>query len=67
MPLIEATIAEGRTPEQIRSLMHEVHEAVRRSLGSPPESIRVVVREIPRTHWSSGGLTLEEIAAREAR
>jgi 4-oxalocrotonate tautomerase len=65
MPFIEATIAEGRTPEQIRALMHELHEAVRRSLGSDPERIRVVVREVPRTHWSSGDVTLAEAAARQ--
>ena len=35
MPLIEVTIAEGRTPEQIRAMMHEVHEAALRHRRYP--------------------------------
>ncbi len=34
MPLIEVTLAEGRTPEQIRAMMHEVHEAVLRTVDT---------------------------------
>ncbi|WP_291053005.1 4-oxalocrotonate tautomerase family protein [Herbiconiux sp.] len=63
MPFIEATVAAGRTPEQLRSLMSELHGAVERSLGAPAQSIRVVVREVPPEHWSSGGVTLAEKAA----
>ncbi len=50
MPLIEVTIAEGRTPAQLRSMIHEVHEAVLRTVNTRPEHIRVIVREVPRTH-----------------
>lgn len=51
---------EGRAPEQIRSVIRELHEAVVRTLGSKPESVRVIVREVPATHWSSGGVTVAE-------
>ena len=34
MPLIEVTLAEGRNPEQIRAMMHEVHEAVLRTVDT---------------------------------
>jgi 4-oxalocrotonate tautomerase len=60
MPLVEVTMATGRTPEQIRALMHEVHQAVVRSIGVPSASVRVVVREVPRTHWSADDVTLAE-------
>lgn len=60
MPLIEVTIAEGRTPGQIRTMMHEVHEAVLRTVGTRPEHIRVIVREVPRAHWATGDQTLHE-------
>lgn len=61
MPLIEVTLAEGRTPGQIRSLIHEVHAAVLRTVDTRPEHIRVIVREVPRAHWSTGDETLVEM------
>ncbi|GAA2848830.1 tautomerase family protein [Nonomuraea rubra] len=60
MPLVEVTLSEGRDPAAIRALIHEVHAAVERSLGSPAQSIRVIVREVPRTHWAAGDQTLAE-------
>ncbi len=60
MPLVEVTLGFGRSKEQIRSLIHEVHTAVERSVGAIPEHIRVIVREVPRTHWSTGNMTLAE-------
>jgi 4-oxalocrotonate tautomerase len=61
VPLIEVTLAEGRSPEQIRSMMHEVHEAVMRTADTRSEHIRVIVREVPRTHWATGDVTLREM------
>lgn len=49
MPLVEVTIAQGRSADQIRAMMHEVHEAVLRTVDTQPEHIRVIVREVPRT------------------
>lgn len=63
MPLIEVTLAQGRSAEQIRALIHEVHEAVLRTVDTPPEHIRVIVREVPRTHWATGDRTLREMDA----
>jgi 4-oxalocrotonate tautomerase len=60
MPLIEVTLVGGRSPEQLRSLIHELHEAAVRAVGAPPESVRVVVREVPATHWAAGDVTIAE-------
>jgi 4-oxalocrotonate tautomerase len=65
MPLVEVTIAEGRSAAQIRAMMHEVHEAVLRTVDTRPEHIRVIVREVPRTHWATGDLTIAEMRAKE--
>ncbi|MEU7488605.1 tautomerase family protein [Streptomyces sp. NPDC042319] len=67
MPQIAITIAEGRTPEQLRSMMHEVHAAVLRTANTRTEHIRVVVHEVPRTHWATGDTTLTEMDAAAAR
>jgi 4-oxalocrotonate tautomerase len=61
MPQITITLAEGRTPQQLRTLLHEVHDAVLRSVDTRPEHIRVVVHEVPRTHWATGDTTLAEM------
>ncbi len=63
MPLIEVTLGAGRSPDQIRAMIHEVHEAVARTVGARSEHIRVIVREVPRDHWATGDVTLSEMDA----
>jgi len=60
MPMIEVSIGAGRTPEQIRTLIHELHAATQRTVNARSEHIRIIVREIPRDHWSTGDVTLSE-------
>jgi 4-oxalocrotonate tautomerase len=66
MPLVEITLVEGRAPEMLRELIHEVHEAVVRAAAAPPESVRVVLREVPATHWAAGDQTIAERRAEQA-
>ena len=66
MPLVDVTVTEGRDPAQLRELIAQLHRAVESSLGANPQSIRVIVREVPRTHWAAGGRTLAERDAAEA-
>jgi 4-oxalocrotonate tautomerase len=60
MPLIDVTIREGRSPVQIRTLIHELHAATVRAIGANPDAVRVIIRELPLTHWASGDVTLAE-------
>lgn len=60
MPFIDVTIAQGRTPEQVRTLIHELTEAAHRAIGAPLSAIRVVVREVPTTHWAAADVTVAE-------
>ena len=64
MPLVDVSIVAGRTPEQIRDLIDRLTDAVEQALEVPRPSIRVLVRELPATHWAAGG---ETIAERERR
>ncbi len=66
MPLIEATVGEGRSPERLRALIHELHAATVRALDVRPESVRIVIREVPLTHWATGDVTIAERRAAEA-
>lgn len=65
MPLVEITLVEGRSPEKLRALIRAVTAAVQESLEAPPETIRVILREVPASHWAVGGETLEERRRRE--
>ena len=60
MPLIEVTMVEGRTPQQVRALISALTRAAVETVDAPVESIRVVVREVPTTHWAAGDVTIAE-------
>jgi 4-oxalocrotonate tautomerase len=67
MPLIEVTLAEGRTPEQLRALISGLTKAASEAVDAPVANVRVVVREVPATHWAAGDVTIAERAADEGR
>ena len=60
MPLVEVTLVQGRTDEQLRTLISTLTAAVVDSLDAPKENVRVVLREIPATHWAAGDVTIAE-------
>ena len=60
MPLIEVTMVEGRTPQQVRALISALTHAAAEAVDAPLDSIRVVVREVPATHWGAGDVTIAE-------
>lgn len=60
MPLVQVTLATGRTPEQLHALGLALTDAVEQSIGAPRESIRVVLQECEPQLWFAGGETLAE-------
>jgi 4-oxalocrotonate tautomerase len=60
MPLVEVTLVEGRTPEQLRTLISKLTAAVVDAVGAPQANVRVVLREVPATHWAAGDVTIAE-------
>jgi 4-oxalocrotonate tautomerase len=60
MPMVFVSVREGRSPESIRKMISAVTSAVAESLDAPAASIRVVVTEVPLTHWATGDVTLQE-------
>jgi 4-oxalocrotonate tautomerase len=60
VPLVEVTLVEGRTPEQLRALITGLTDAVETALGAARDTIRVVLREVPATHWAAGDVTIAE-------
>jgi 4-oxalocrotonate tautomerase len=60
MPIIEVTLVEGRTPERLHALIAALTDAACGSLDAPRDSVRVVLREVPATHFAAGGVTIAE-------
>ncbi|WP_028782161.1 4-oxalocrotonate tautomerase [Thalassobacillus devorans] len=61
MPIINVQLMEGRDPEKIETLMKNLTETVSESLGAPKENVRVLVNEVPKTHWSIGGTSAKQL------
>ena len=62
MPLVDVTLTHGRSDAQVRALIHALHEAVHSTTGARTEHIRIIVREVPRTHWATGDVTVAELS-----
>ena len=62
MPLIEVTLAEGRSPRSCGRSSAGSTEAVVETGVAPKQSVRVIVREVPPTHWAAADETLAEQA-----
>jgi 4-oxalocrotonate tautomerase len=60
VPLIEVTLVEGRTAEQLTELISGLTRAAVDAVDAPVDSVRVVIREVPATHWAAGGVTIAE-------
>jgi 4-oxalocrotonate tautomerase len=60
MPLVEITLVTGRAPEELRAMISAVTKAVSESIAAPFPAIRVIIREIPTTHFAAGDVTIAE-------
>jgi 4-oxalocrotonate tautomerase len=60
MPTIRVELLEGRTPEQKTALVQALTQAVVDSLGSKAESVDIVLFDIPRQNWATGGVQWSE-------
>lgn len=55
MPIITIKLAKGRTVEQKRDLAKAVTDAAVSSLDVKPEWVTVLIEELDRENWASGG------------
>ncbi len=60
MPLVQATIMEGRSQEQKEAFFKGVTQVAVETLNVNPEQVRVVINEVPKTHWAIGGISVAE-------
>ncbi len=55
MPTIRVEMFEGRTPEQKKNLVKALTQAAVQALGSKPEGVDVILYDIKKTDWATGG------------
>lgn len=60
MPTIRVEMFEGRTPEQKRSFVQAVTQAAVETLGTSPEAVDVILQEVKRSDWATGGVLWSE-------
>jgi len=61
MPIANIQILAGRPAEARRALIQAVTAAIVESLQVKPESVRVIVQEVPPEHWGIGGVSAKEL------
>ncbi|MCX6458697.1 MAG: 2-hydroxymuconate tautomerase family protein [Actinobacteria bacterium] len=64
MPIISVTMIEGRSSEEKQAFMGALTAAATTTLGSPPESVRVILNEVSSDNFSVAG---ETMTARRAK
>jgi len=60
MPIVSVNIIEGRPKDKIEKVIADITETVTSTLEVPKESVRVIVTEIPKTHWGIAGESVEK-------
>ncbi len=56
MPIIQITMIAGRSDDQKTAMYAAVTEAVHQTLGTPKESVRIMVYEVPPQHFATAGI-----------
>ncbi|GAA3800714.1 MULTISPECIES: 4-oxalocrotonate tautomerase family protein [Amycolatopsis] len=67
MPLIQVTLVEGRSPEQLRALGEALTIAAEQAIGAKRQSIRVVLTECKPEHWFIAGDSMAHLRDTGAR
>ncbi|MEI5989538.1 2-hydroxymuconate tautomerase [Enterococcus crotali] len=55
MPFIHVELVEGRSEEQLTTMVKEITEVVSKNTGAPQENIHVIVNEMKKDRYAQGG------------
>ncbi len=67
MPLVNVTMAKGRTSAEKKAMLHAISDAIVGALGATKDSIRVWITEVDNTDFLAGEELLIDKQARIAR
>jgi len=60
MPLVTVDMWEGRTIEQKKELVKGITTLMNTKLGIPAEAISIIIRDVPKHNWATGGKLASE-------
>lgn len=60
MPIYRIEMLEGRTVEQKKKLAEEITRISVEVLGGSPASVNVVITDVKRENWATGGMLWNE-------
>ena len=55
MPSIPVDLFEGRSPEVKKQLVEAITQAVVDTLKCSPDAVDIILNEVSRAHWATGG------------
>jgi 4-oxalocrotonate tautomerase len=61
MPIANLQILQGHEPQLKAALIRSVTAAIIDTLKVKPESVRVIITEVPAEHWGIGGVSAKEL------
>ena len=67
MPIVLINMLPGRNDKTKKTLLKNVTAAVTSTLDVTPEAVRVIIHEIPFSHYGIAGLPANEYRIRKAR
>ena len=56
MPIVTVKLLEGRTDEQKKALVKKVTAAVVETVNAKPEAVTIVIEEMSKNHYATGGV-----------
>jgi len=60
VPIIQVNILEGRTVDQKRKFVADVTEAVVKSLGVKPDTVRIIIHEMAKHEYAIAGVLVSD-------
>jgi 4-oxalocrotonate tautomerase len=64
MPIVNIQLLQGRPEEKVKEVIENVTETMVQTLGVKKENVRVIVTEIPKSHWGIGGVPVSDMSGR---
>jgi 4-oxalocrotonate tautomerase len=61
MPIVHVMLIEGRSPQSKAALIKGLTDAVVQAINAAPETVRVILQDVPASHWGVGGVAKRPI------
>ena len=60
MPIVQIEMLEGRTLEQKKLLVEKVTQAIVESIGTAPENVSIIIRDMSKDNYARAGKLASE-------